>query len=623
MSIVQFNNVSKSYLDEQILKNISFSIENNDSIGLIGLNGVGKSTIVRLLLNLERADSGEIFVDKNICIANISQTPDFENFENTILEELNNVFKEEIKAYKRIQELNSLVLFNESYKKELDDLNNFFISKDGYNIEYRVNQVIMGLELNDIKNNSISSLSGGEKTRLALAKLLLQEPDLLILDEPTNHLDLISIEWLEEFLKKYKKAFLLISHDRVFLDNVCNRIFEIENKQIYKYKGNFNDFVIQKEMILKDEIKAFEKEQERIKKLNEYIERNRAGRMAKQAKGRQKLLDRIVRKDNPLFDNKKMKLTFEINNSSADKVLEVKNISKSFNDKNILKNISFNIFKGEKIGIIGKNGCGKSTLLKIIQGLVPCNNGDILFGNRVNTAYYDQNHENLYPENTILQEINTSINYTNEHLRSLAASFLFSDESVDKKIKNLSGGEKVRVSLIKLTQQNANFLILDEPTNHLDIYSIEILENALEAFEGTLLLVSHNRHFIDSVCDSIYILNDDGLKHFKGNYTEYKESLKENKNIKKEDTKKNDYIEQKEKSRKINKIKKDIQNVETRLESIEKEKKNLENSMFDNNVYNNVEKLMNIQDCINKLDTEEIELMEIWENLNNELNQIE
>lgn len=618
MNIVQFNNVNKSYLDENLLKDITFSIQNDDRIGLIGLNGVGKTSIIKLILGLEKQTSGDIFVNKNIHIGHISQNHTFENDNNTVKEELKTVFKDRISMYKRIQELNSLVLIDNKYQKELDELNEKF--SYNFDIDYRVNQVINGLDLTNIQNSSIYNLSGGEKTRLSIAKLILEEPDLLILDEPTNHLDLSSIEWLEEFLKKYKKAFLLISHDRIFLDNVCNRIFEIENKKLYKYKGNFSDFIIQKELILKGEIKAYDKEQERIKKLEEYIERNRAGRMAKQSKGRQKLLDRMEKSDNPIFNAKKMKLKFNINRQSAENVLSVNNIYKNFDDKNILNDISFKIYKGDKIGIIGKNGCGKSTLLKIISNKLNYDSGSINLGVNVDLAYFDQKLENLNPNNSILQEINTSINYTNEYLRSLSASFLFSNESVDKKILELSGGEKVRLSLLKLIQKNANFLILDEPTNHLDIYSIEVLEDALEAFEGSLLLVSHNRHFLDAVCNSIYVLDEKGLSYFKGNYMDYKNSLKTVKIKDKDEVSKNTYLEQKEKNKQIKKLEKSIENIEKRLDEIDEERKQNNELMFDNKISSNIEKLMLIQNTLDNLDNEELELTENWDRYNEELN---
>lgn len=625
MNLVQFNEVSKQFVGQSILEKISFTIDNKDKIGLIGLNGAGKSTIIKIMLGKERIDSGNVFVNNNIVIGYLSQNHDFEDQKNTIIEELYTVFKEEKEILDKINYLNNKLKFNENIDEilnEIEKLNTKYEALDGYSVDYKVKQVITGLELNHIENSLICELSGGEKTRLTLAKLLLKNPDLLILDEPTNHLDLVSIEWLEDYLKKYNKAFLIVSHDRIFLDNVCSKIFELENKKLYKYNGNFSDFILQKEMILKGELKRYEKEQEKIKKLEEYIERNRAGRMAKQAKGRQKILDRIESPTDPIFNPNRMKLKFKAKNSSGDNVLELKNISKTFDNKKVLNNINFKLYKGEKVGIIGKNGIGKSTLLKIITNGLKSDSGEIILGSRVDLGYYDQDHQNLYPENTILQEINTSINYTEQYLRTVAGGFLFTADDVLKKISTLSGGEKVRVSFIKLLQNEPNLLLLDEPTNHLDIYSIEILEDALEQFDGTMLLVSHNRHFLNSVCNTIYILDENGLRIFKGNYDDYKESLNKKNNITTNTDSKLRYEKQKEQSKRIAKLKKDTQNIESRCSKINEYIKILEEQMFDKNISTDVEKLMKIQDNIKKLKDEEQELLILWEQYTLELEEI-
>lgn len=613
MAFIQFNNVYKSFLDKQILKDVSFSINSSDRIGLIGLNGVGKSTIINIILSKEGINSGTVFVDKNINIGYISQVHHFSDENNTVFEELDTVFSELHKVYRKIEKMNLELATNPKLKDELDKLYNIFNANDGYSIDYLLNQVINGLDLTNLKDSLICKLSGGEKTRVSLAKLLLQKPDLLILDEPTNHLDLASIEWLEEFLKKYNKAFLLVSHDRVFLDNVCNKIFEIENMKLHEYSGNFSSFMIQKEMILKGEIKEYEKQQDRIKKLNEYIERNRAGRMAKQARGKQKLLSHLLVHDNPDYTPPKMKLKFEIKNTTSDSVLTLENVCKNFDNKTLLKDICLKVYKGERIGIIGKNGCGKSTLLKLIANKLPLDSGSIKIAQNAVMGYFDQNVDDLYPDNTILQEINTNINYTQEYLRSMAASFLFKDEDVDKRIKDLSGGEKVRVSFIKLIQKHPNFLLLDEPTNHLDIYSIEILEQALSDFQGTLVVVSHNRHFLDSVCNTIYVLDENGLTKFKGNYNDYKESIKKKTVIEKEKDTKNEYILQKEKSKKISKLKRLISSTEEELEKIGKRKSEINKAMFLPDVAKDIEKLVNLQNELDDLSKKEDTLMEEWQ----------
>ena len=448
-----------------------------------------------------------------------------------------------------------------------------------------------------------------------MAKLLLIEPDLLILDEPTNHLDLVSIEWLEDYLKRYNKAFLLVSHDRIFLDNVCNKIYEIENRKLYKYDGNFSSFILQKEMILKGEIKRYEKEQEKIRKMEEYIDRFRAGIKARQAKGRQKILDRIERMDDPVFNPHRMKLKFETDGISGDNV-----------DKKVLNNISFNLYKGERVGIIGKNGIGKSTLLKIIAGKLEKDAGEVEFGSKVKMGYYDQDHQDLTGVNNILQEINVSLNLTEEYLRSLAGGFLFSGEDVLKKIEKLSGGEKVRVSFLKLYMKKANFLLLDEPTNHLDIYSIEVLEDALENFDGTMLVVSHNRHFLDSICNTIYYLDENGLTKFKGNYEDYKESLKNMKSssqtaeeLEIKEERKLSYQEQKELNKKITKLKRDIVRLENEMEKITLKREELNREYEIAGKQNDVGKLMEIQEHLDKIELEEMEKMEEWDKKSEEL----
>ena len=643
MSLVQFNKVYKQFAGEYILKDINFTIEDKNKIGLVGLNGVGKSTIIRMILDKERIDGnennvneiGDIIKNPSMKIGYLSQEYKFSDEKNTVYEEMLTVFEEERKIYNELQKVNMLLgsargaELNELIKKSAE-LSSLYEAKNGYEIEYKIKQILTGLELTEeYYNLFIKDLSGGEKTRVSLAKLLLQEPDLLILDEPTNHLDLVSIEWLEEYLKKYNKAFLLVSHDRVFLDNVCNKIFEIENKKLYKYDGNFSSFIIQKEMILKGEIKRYEKEQEKIKKMEEYIDRFRAGIKARQAKGRQKILDRIERMDDPVFNPQRMKLKFEVTSATGDNVLKVKGIEKEFDGKKVLNNINFELFRGERVGIIGKNGIGKSTLLKIIVDKIKADKGEIEFGSRVKVGYYDQNHYDLTPENNILQEINNSLNITEEYLRSLAGGFLFSGEDVLKKIDKLSGGEKVRVSFLKLYMEKANFLILDEPTNHLDIYSIEVLEDALENFEGTMLVVSHNRHFLDSICNTIYYLDENGLTKFKGNYEDYKENLKIQKNkiqtisVEMKSEQKLSYQEQKELSKKISKLKRDIVKLEERLEKITIERENLNVEYEKAGRDNDLEKLMKIQEQFDKFDEEEMQIMEDWDAKSEELNEIE
>lgn len=618
MNLIQVNKIYKQFNGEDILKDINFNVENNDKIGLIGLNGVGKSTLIKILLGKENFDSGTLFVDPNIKIGYLSQNNDFTSEENTVYEELFTIFSKHKKLGEELEKLNLLMSLNENIDEIMErysKVSSEYEMLGGYDIEYKVKQVMQGLEINHFSETLISKLSGGEKTRVSLAKLLLQEPDLLILDEPTNHLDIISIEWLEEYLKNYSKAFILVSHDRIFLDEVCNKILEIENKKIHQYKGNFSEFIIQKELILKGEVKRFEKESEKRKKLEEYITRYKAGIKSKQARGRQKILDRMEQSGNPVFNPNRMKLKFEISNPSADRVLSVKNISKSFEEKKVLNNISFDLYRGDKVGIIGKNGIGKSTLLKIILSKLNSDNGEIKIGQRVNIGYYAQENEDLYLENNILQEINTSLSYTEEYLRNKAAAFLFRGEDVLKTVNNLSGGEKVRLSLLKLIEKKSNLLILDEPTNHLDVYSIEVLEDALIEYEGTILLISHNRHFINSICNKIYYLSDDGLLEFSGNYEDYKNNISEKKDVVIKDKEKINYHLRKEEQKRLNKQKRDIEKLEKEIENVENKLIELNKKMDIAGYKNNLGDMIDIQKEIEKTKELEEKLLEQWSSL--------
>lgn len=625
MNLIQFNNVYKQYTGEYILKNVTFSINDGDKIGMIGLNGAGKSSIIKIILGQENHDGsieninekGSVFVNPNMKIGYLSQIHKFDSENNSVYEELLSVFSEQRNILHDIEKISLRMAIEENVDnlmEEYNSLNEKYEAMDGYNMEYKIKQVMQGLELNDFKESQIKSLSGGEKTRVTLAKLLLEEPDLLILDEPTNHLDILSIEWLEEYLKKYGKSFLLVSHDRIFLDSVCNKIYELEKGKVEQYNGNFSDFVIQKELILKGEIKRFEKETEKIKKMEEYITRFKAGIKAKQARGRQKILDRLNRMDDPVFNPNRMKLKFDISSSSADRVLSVKNLSKSFDGKKVLNNISFDMYKGDKVGIIGKNGIGKSTLLKILMGIKNQDDGEFKFGERVKLGYYDQDHQNLFPENNILQEINTSLNYTEEYLRSKAASFLFVGDDVLKPVSKLSGGEKVRLSLLKLSEQKGNLLLLDEPTNHLDIYSIEVLEDALIDYEGSLLLVSHNRHFINSICNKIYYLSEDGLEEFKGNFDEYKMKISEKELYNNKNKEESDYFKRKEEKKLESSRKKELEKIEKNIEEIGIRIEKLNLNMDEAGKKNDLGLMLEIQKELDDLKILEDELLEKWTN---------
>lgn len=531
--LLNVNNLYKDFSGECILKNITFSIDERDKIGLIGVNGAGKTTLVKMLLEEEYSsvdpetkERGTISKKSGLKIGYLSQHFAL-NEEHTVFNELMGAYSELSEIYERIQKLNQRLATDldnfDAIMAELSELNSKYEHENGYGIEYKVKQILTGLSLPErMWNQKVGELSGGQQSRVALGKILLEEPELLILDEPTNHLDLLAIEWLERFLKDYNKAFILISHDRYFLDNVINRVFEIEGKTIKSYPGNFTDYTIQKEAYLSGAVKAFEKEQDKIKKMEEFVRRYKAGQKCKQARGRQKLLDRMEKMDNPIISRKNIRLKFEVDRPSADLVLRIRDLGKSFEGLNLFNNLNLDIYRGDRVGIIGKNGVGKSTLLKIITGMENATDGTVTIGERVKIGYYDQNHQGLNLENTILEELMHNYPITNEEARGMCGGFLFTDEDVDKRIRSLSGGEKARIAFMKLILEKPNFLILDEPTNHLDIYSREVLEEALEEYDGTILLVSHDRYFIEGIVNSIYEVDTNGATLFKGDYENYR-----------------------------------------------------------------------------------------------------
>ncbi|MEG2960986.1 MAG: ABC-F family ATP-binding cassette domain-containing protein, partial [Cetobacterium sp.] len=436
----------------------------------------------------------------------------------------------------------------------------------------------------------------------------------------TNHLDLIAIEWLEKFLKDYPKAFVVISHDRYFLDNIVNRVFEIEGKTLKTYKGNFTDYVIQKEAFLSGAVKSFEKEQDKIRKMEEFVRRYKAGQKCKQARGRQKLLDRMEKTENPILNVRKIKLKFETESVSVDKVLTLENLGMSFGEKQLFKNLNLTLYRGDRVGIIGKNGVGKSTILRIVNGLEKQKSGIVSIGERVKIGYYDQNHQGLHMENTILEEILNNFVMSDEEARTIAGGFLFSADDVNKKIKSLSGGEKARVAFMKLILSKPNFLILDEPTNHLDIYSREILEEALEDYDGTILVVSHDRYFLESVVNSIYEVDQSGATLFKGDYESY---ISQRDNIKqKDETAGLSYEEQKRSRNKLSSLEKKYKRLEDDIERLESEKIILESAYEKAGKINDVDELMKLQEKINLKDLEIFETMESWEEIGLEIEEI-
>ena len=578
--VLTVEGLSKSFDNLHLFSDISFEIKRGEHVALIGDNGTGKTTILKIINDIISADAGTVKLGTNVHIGYYDQEHHNLEDSNTLFEEIANAYPDMTNTKIR----NTLAAF-------------MFTGDDVFKL--------------------VKDLSGGEKGRLSLAKLMLSEANLIILDEPTNHLDLNAIEWLEKILKDYKKAFILISHDVYFLDNVVNRIFEIEGKTLKTYNGNYTDFTIQKEAYLSGAVKAFDKEQDKLRKMEEFIRRYKAGVKSKQARGREKILNRMEKMENPVITTKKIKLKFETDTTSVDLVLRIKDLAKSFDGKEIFSNLNLDIYRGDRIGVIGKNGVGKSTLLKIINGMEKQSKGEFKIGDRVKIGYYDQNHQGLDPKKTVLEELMYHFVLSEEEARNICGGFLFTEDDVYKEISSLSGGEKARVAFMKLMLEKPNFLILDEPTNHLDIYSREILSESLEDYTGTILVVSHDRNFLDCVVNNIYEVKKDGAELFKGDYNSY---LNQREEVKEKDTKASlNFEEQKRNKNRISSLEKKILKAEADVEKLEEKKSAKEEEYNKAGIENNVDKLIEIQKELEELDMEILSLMGEWEELENEL----
>lgn len=612
MIVLSCTSISKAYVVDTILKDISFAVEDGDKIGLIGLNGSGKTTLFNILSGEIEKDSGDIYIQKNLKIGYLKQHIDF-NSEETIFNECLKVFEPLIEMEKKLRSLEEdisktsengetkeLELLMKEYSRLLEEFND----KNGYGFKSEIKGVLKGLGFEDEDmDKRINILSGGQKARLSLAKLLLEKPDLLLLDEPTNHLDIDAIGWLEEFLKDYKGAIIVISHDRYFLDSVVNRIFHLENHSLKVYNTNFTGYMKQRKIELDIMKKEYENQQKEIKRQEEIIKRfsNYGGqRYIKQAQSRQKLLDKMKTVQEPPKESKKFKLTFEPKILSGRQVLNVEKLGKSFGNYHLLKDISFNIYRGEKVGLIGPNGIGKTTLFKMILKEIPYDEGNIILGHGVNIGYFDQEQSKLNLNKTVIDEI-WDENPTFDHftIRSLLGRFLFIGDDIFKEIEELSGGERNRLSLLKMMLSNANFLLMDEPTNHLDIDSKEVLEEALIDYKGTLLVISHDRYFLNRVTNKILELTKDGIKEYLGNYDYYLEKKKEAIIEEEEEYKTKTQIKlEKKKEKEIlmleKKRKKEIQDLEKSIEEYENKINNLDEELCNPKLYDEPERILEL-----------------------------
>ncbi|CAM2980394.1 ABC-F family ATP-binding cassette domain-containing protein [Paenibacillus sediminis] len=540
--LLQATGITKLYGTTPVLEGINLQILERERIGLVGLNGAGKSTFLKILAGELSYDSGQIYKAKETTIGYLAQNSGLQS-DRTIWEEMLHVFTPLIEAEKELRSLEEQIADPSNMqdeKKYSELLNRYSVRQDwfkdhgGYEMNNRIRSVLHGMGFGDFAPDTlISTLSGGQKTRLALARILLQAPDLLMLDEPTNYLDIQTLTWLEDYLRSYPGALLVVSHDRYFLDRLVTTIVEIERHRSYRYTGNYSRYMELKAKEYEIQLKQYEKQQDEIARMETFIQRNlvRAS-TTKRAQSRRKALEKMDRMDRPQGDLKKAHFSFEVEYMSGKEVLQVSNLAVSFDGSPpLFRGVSFDLRRGETVALIGPNGIGKSTLLKTIIGELKPAEGEIWWGTKVKVGYYDQEHTHLNPQNTVLEEVWSTYPHMEEvRIRTVLGNFLFSGEDVQKKISALSGGEKARVSLAKLMLKEANFLILDEPTNHLDLFSREVLESALLDFEGTLLFISHDRYFLNKMAERIVELHPEGANLFLGNYDDFvakKEELAE------------------------------------------------------------------------------------------------
>ena len=634
--ILNATNISKSFGSNEIIKDANFLVNEHEKVAIVGVNGAGKTTLLKILTGEEHADSGNVILAKDVKLGylrqinNVDSTLSIIDELYTVIEHILNMEKRMLEMQEQMQHLSGEEL--EALYSSYTALTHSYELMDGYAAKSKVIGILKGLgfDENDF-DRKINTLSGGQKTRVFLAKLLLEEPDIILLDEPTNHLDLRSIEWLESYLLNYKGAVIIVSHDRYFLDKIVSKVIDIENAEVQMYSGNYSDFSAKKQMLLDAKMKEYLNQQQEIKHQETVITKlkqfNRE-KSIKRAESRQKQLEKIDRVEAPVTHIENMRLSLDISKESGKDVLTVHDLSKSFDEKHLFSNINFEIKRGERVAIIGDNGTGKTTLLKIINGLLSPDTGEVIYGSNVSIAYYDQEHQVLHMDKTLFDEISdTYPEMNNTQIRNILAAFLFTGEDVFKKIGDLSGGERGRVSLVKLMLSKANFLLLDEPTNHLDILSKDVLESALNSFPGTICYVSHDRYFINKTATRILDLTGNRLLNYIGNYDYYIEKREavegvanlsvnniEEKPAEVSDSKqewiesKNAQAQKKKITNALNKCEKEIEKIEEKLGLIDEEFANPE-------ISSNVGKLMELQKEKTALEEKLEKLMNEWEEL--------
>ena len=630
--ILSWSNIDKTFVDNHVIKNASFHIEDYEKAAIVGINGAGKSTLLKMITGSLTADSGLVTFAKGKNWGYLAQHQAVDS-ENTIFDELLTVKQEvlELEASMRQTEADMKNTSGdelESLLKKYAALTHRFEDINGYAYKSEITGILKGLGFDEEDfTKKVATLSGGQKTRVALGKLLLQKPDLIMLDEPTNHLDLNSIAWLETYLLNYKGAVIIVSHDRYFLDKIATKIIEIDNGVVSSFHGNYSDYAVQKEHLRTEQMNAYLNQQREIKHQEEVIDKLRQfnrEKSIKRAESREKMLNKIERLEKPVEVKADMKLTLTPHKTSGNDVMQIQGLSKSFDNQQLFENVSFEIKRGEHVAIIGDNGTGKTTLLKIINEVIAPDSGTIRLGANVEIGYYDQEHHVLHMEKTLFEEISDDYPYlTNTEIRNTLAAFLFTGEDVFKKISSLSGGERGRVSLAKLMLSEANFLILDEPTNHLDITSKEILETALNAYEGTVLYVSHDRYFINKTASRILELTHQEFVNYIGNYDYYLEkkdlltpvSDAPAAQTAEPSAQKLDWKQQKESQALARKKENDLKKCEARIEELESKGNALDEEMAKPENATNVSRLQELAKEKEKVEAELEELYAKWEEL--------
>lgn len=637
--LIQLNNVTKNFVVNEIFSNVKMEINDKDRVAIVGRNGAGKSTLLKIISGELSFDSGERTVSKNTTIGYLSQ--EFIVREDlSIYEEMITCFDEIISLEANLEKLSyeltpENIENNPGLLDRFDRLQNEVLTHKDYHYKSKIESVLYGLDFTkDVFDKKISTFSGGEKTRLSMAKLLLSEPDLLILDEPTNHLDMENVAWLENYLSSYNGAIVIVSHDRYFLDKVVNVVYNLEFGKLKKYVGNYSKFLKQYEEDYEKQLKEFTSQQKDIKRLEEFVQKNIArASTSKMAKSRQKVLDKMELIDNPKKDDKAANIEFNIKEQSGRDVLMIENLKVGYDGKQVGNAYNFSVYKGDRIAIVGRNGIGKSTLIKTIAKKQNAIGGSVHYGSKVSLGYYDQKQAEFESSKTILNELWDEYPLMKEaEVRTVLGRFLFRGDSVLKIVRDLSGGEKARLQLAKLMLEKNNLLVLDEPTNHLDITSKQVLEDALENYEGTIVFVSHDRYFINKIANKVLDITGDDYSIYLGNYDYYLEKreqeliakkLKEEKTDEVQEKVANDYVLGKEEKKRIRKLERTREELLEKIESLEEKVSLVNNELTKEEVYTDAIKVQEYNEELRSLNQEIEDLNNTWLEIEEELESLQ